>query len=238
MRAAAEPVPVADMSARISVVIPALNEAENILATLQALQPLRGRGHEVIVVDGGSSDRTRELALPLADQVISAPRGRGRQMNAGVGQAHGNILWFLHADTVAGDDTDETICQALAGSRRGWGRFNVRLSGKHWLLRVVETLMNLRSCLTGIATGDQGIFVKRALFDAVAGFPDLPLMEDIALCRRLKQYGRPVCLRSRLTTSSRRWEENGMIKTIIRMWWLRLAYRFGADPHRLAQWYR
>ena len=226
------------MTARISVVIPALNEAENILATLQALQPLRGRGHEVIVVDGGSSDRTRELALPLADQVISAPRGRGRQMNAGAAQAQGAILWFLHADTVAGSNADEAICQALVGSGRDWGRFNVRLSGKHLLLRVVETMMNLRSCLTGIATGDQGIFVQRALFEAVGGFPELPLMEDIALCRRLRHHSRPVCLRHRLTTSSRRWDEKGIIRTVALTWWLRLAYFFGADPARLARWYR
>lgn len=224
------------MTAQISVVVPALNEAGGIRETLLALQPLRGRGHEVIVVDGGSSDGTRELAAPLADLVLNAARGRARQMNAGANRARGAILWFLHADTLAASDADRSILAALAGS--DWGRFDVRLSGRGWRLRVVEALMNLRSRLSAIATGDQGIFVKRKLFEAVGGFPEIPLMEDIALSRRLKQCGRPACLRDRMITSSRRWEANGLIRTVVLMWWLRLTYFFGADPARLAARYR
>jgi len=226
------------MATRISVVVPALNEARGIRDTLRALVPLRQCGHEVIVVDGGSVDATRELAVLLADRVIVSPRGRARQMNVGAAEARGDILWFLHADTVPESDAGETILAAFAASGRDWGRFDVRLAGGQRLLRLVEALMNLRSHLTGIATGDQGIFMRRALFEAVGGFPDIPLMEDVALCRRLKRHGRPACTRRALTTSSRRWEEAGVIRTIALMWWLRLAYFFGADPRRLARWYR
>jgi rSAM/selenodomain-associated transferase 2 len=226
------------MATRISVVVPALNEARGICDTLRALAPLRQRGHEVIVVDGGSVDATRELAAPLADRVIVSPRGRARQMNAGAAEARGDILWFLHADTVPEGDAGETILTAFTANGRDWGRFDVRLSGGQRLLRLVEALMNLRSRLTGIATGDQGLFMRRALFEAAGGFPDIPLMEDVALCRRLKRHGRPACTRRAVTTSSRRWEEAGVIRTIALMWWLRLAYFFGADPRRLARWYR
>ncbi len=230
-------IPAADVKPRISVVVPALNEAGNIVETLHALQPMRSRGHEVIVADGGSVDGTRELAQPLADRLISSPRGRARQMNAGAEVASGDVLWFLHGDTVPMTDADLLILEAL-GKTRHWGRFDVRLSGRHWLLRVVEAMMNLRSCVTGIATGDQGIFVTREVFDAVAGFPDIPLMEDIALSKRLKGYDSPACERSRLITSSRRWERNGVVRTIAVMWRTRLAYFLGADPRRLAESYR
>jgi len=226
------------MATRISVVVPTLNEARGVCDTLRALAPLRQRGHEVIVVDGGSVDGTPALAAPLADRVIVSPAGRARQMNAGAAAARGDVLWFLHADTVPAADADRTVLAALAERGRDWGRFDVHLSGRARLLRVVETLMNLRSRLTGIATGDQGIFVRRALFETVGGFPELPLMEDIALSRRLKRHGRPACVRPSLTASSRRWEQNGTIRTIALMWWLRLAYFSGVDPQRLAAWYR
>jgi rSAM/selenodomain-associated transferase 2 len=221
----------------ISVVIPARNEAGNIAATLAPLQALRRRGHEVIVVDGGSGDATVTQAQPLADQVIASAPGRARQMNAGAQAAHGEVLWFLHADTLAPLDADRLLLAAL-DSGAVWGRFDVRLSGRQPLLRVVERLMNLRSCLSGIATGDQGLFVRRAAFDAVGGFPDQPLMEDIALSARLKRLGRPSCLRTPLITSSRRWEERGILRTILLMWRLRLLYALGADPARLARLYR
>lgn len=230
-------IPAADAKARISVVVPVLNEAGRIVETLDALQAMRGRGHEVVIADGGSADGTTELARPLADRLVSSPRGRARQMNAGARAASGDVLWFLHADTVAMPEADRLILEAL-GQTGNWGRFDVRLSGRHRMLRVVETMMNLRSCLTGIATGDQGVFVRRGIFDAVAGFADIPLMEDIALSRRLKRYGRPACVRGRLTTSSRRWERNGVARTIAVMWWTRLAYFLGADPGKLAQAYR
>lgn len=220
----------------ISVIIPALNEAGHIAATLAPLQPLRQRGHEVIVVDGGSSDATATRAQPLADRVLTATRGRARQMNAGAQAAHGEVLWFLHADTLAPADADRLLRDALAG--HAWGRFDVRLSGHQPLLRMVERLMNLRSCLSGIATGDQGLFVRRDAFAAAGGFPDQPLMEDIALSRRLKRIGRPHCLRTPLVTSSRRWEERGILRTILLMWRLRLLYALGADPAHLARLYR
>jgi len=222
----------------ISVVIPARNEAGHIAATLAPLQPLRQRGHELIVVDGGSTDSTVVQAQPLADAVLSSAPGRARQMNAGAQAARGTVLWFLHADTLAPPDADRLLLAALEDKHAAWGRFDVRLSGRQPLLRVVERQMNLRSCLSGIATGDQGIFVRRAAFDAVGGFPDQPLMEDIALSTRLKQIGKPVCLRPPLVTSSRRWESRGILRTILLMWRLRLLYALGADPARLARLYR
>lgn len=222
---------------RLSIILPVLNEEAHIVACLHVLQPLRGPESELIVVDGGSHDHTVALAEPLADRVIGGSRGRAAQMNAGAGQASGVILWFLHADSLPPPDAATLIRSALAQPNRHWGRFDVRLSGRHPLLRVVETLMNLRSRLTGIATGDQGIFVRREVFERVGGYPALALMEDIALSRLLKRHSRPVCLRQRLTTSSRRWESNGILRTILLMWRLRLAYFFGADPDRLARMY-
>ena len=221
----------------IAIVLPVLNEEAQVAVCLRALQPLREQGCELIVADGGSRDRTLALAEPLADRLVSSPRGRAAQMNAGARQASGEILWFLHADSLPPPDAASLIRVALADPGRHWGRFDVRLSGRQPLLRVVETLMNLRSRLTGIATGDQGIFVRRALFERIGGYPAIALMEDIALCRRLKTYGRPVCLRQRLQTSSRRWERDGISRTILLMWRLRLAYFLGADPARLARIY-
>lgn len=222
----------------LSIIIPALNEAESITETLRRLQAMRGRGCEVMVVDGGSDDATVEMAQPLADRVLASGRGRARQMNAGAAAARGDLLWFLHADTLAPEEADRDIsCATATGAE--WGRFAVRLSGQHPLLRLVAGLMNVRSCLTGIATGDQGIFIKRVRFEAIGGFPEQPLMEDIALSRTLKKSaGRPACLGARLTTSSRRWEQNGILRTIMLMWGLRLAYALGISPVRLAKRYR
>lgn len=223
---------------RISIVVPALNEAARIVATLTPLQPLRAQGHEIIVVDGSSDDGTTERARPLCDRVLTAPRGRACQMNVGAQAAYGDVLWFLHADTRASMGSAEALLTALARAGRDWGRFDVRLSGAHPLLRLVETLMNLRSRWTGIATGDQGLFVRRDLFVRVGGFPDIPLMEDIALSRALKCHGPPICLRERLVTSSRRWERDGIVRTILLMWRLRFAYWRGVSPQRLAALYR
>jgi rSAM/selenodomain-associated transferase 2 len=225
------------MPSRIAIILPVLNEEARIAACLTLLQPLRGQDCELIVVDGGSNDRTVALAEPLADRVMADSRGRAAQMNAGARQARGDILWFLHADSLPPPDAATLIRAALVQSDRHWGRFDVRLSGRHPLLRVVETLMNVRSRLTGIATGDQGIFVRRDLLEQVGGYPAIALMEDIALSRLLKRQGRPVCLRQRLTTSSRRWERDGILRTILLMWRLRLAYFFGADPEWLARIY-
>jgi len=220
----------------LSVIVPALNEAAMIRATLTPLQPLREAGHELILVDGGSSDGTPGLAASLA-RVVEGPRGRARQMNAGAELARGNLLLFLHADTFLGEGALEALL-ALAGSAEPlWGRFDVRLSGEQPQLRVVEAMMNLRSRLTGIATGDQAMFVSRGLFFEVGGFPEQPLMEDLALSARLRRRRRPLCLRQRVTTSSRRWERDGVLRTIGLMWWRRLAWWLGAEPSGLARHY-
>ena len=221
---------------RLSIIIPALNEADHIGALLSDLAPLRTAGHELILVDGGSVDGTRALAACGVDRVLESARGRAVQMNAGARAASGELLWLLHADSRVPHGAAAallTACEAGAC----WGRFDVRLSGRHPLLRLVERAMNLRSCVTGIATGDQGIFVTRDAFAQIGGFPEIPLMEDIALSKRLCRLARPACLRPPLTTSSRRWESRGVLRTILLMWRLRLAYALGADPARLARRY-
>lgn len=221
---------------RLAIIIPARDEAERIGALLGDLAPLRAAGHVLLVVDGGSVDGTRSLAAAGVDRVLETAPGRARQMNAGARVADGDILWFLHADTRVPPGAPAALLDAC-GRGACWGRFDVRLSGSHPLLRIVERAMNLRSCVTGIATGDQGIFVTRAAFNAVGGFPELPLMEDIALSRRLRRLARPACLRPPLVTSSRRWEARGVLRTILLMWRLRLAYALGADPAELARRY-
>lgn len=223
---------------RLSVIVPALDEEAVIGTTLARLAPLRARGHEVVLADGGSRDRTLEIACPLADSVLAVERGRARQMNAGAAAARGGVLLFLHADTWLPETAAGDILDGMRATGRRWGRFDVRLSGTHPLLRVVERLMNARSRLTGIATGDQALFVERPLFEQAGGFPDIPLMEDVALSKRLKRAGAPLCLRSRVVTSSRRWEERGVLRTIGLMWGLRAAYAAGVPPERLARLYR
>lgn len=218
---------------RLSVIVPTLNEAAAIGATLAALAPLRGRGHEVLVADGGSDDGTRDLAGPLADRVILAPRGRARQMNAGAAAATGDALLFLHADTRLPADADLLVVRSL--EKNSWGRFDVTIEGRSALLPVIAFFMNLRSRLTGVATGDQAIFARR---DAFAGFPEIPLMEDVAFSKAMRRRGAPACLRSRVRTSGRRWESRGVLRTVLLMWRLRLAYALGADPARLAEKYR
>jgi rSAM/selenodomain-associated transferase 2 len=225
------------MTHRLSIVVPVLNEAANIQAALRHLQALRRRGHEVILVDGGSSDQTPLLAMDLADRILSGPRGRALQMNHGAAASNREVLLFLHADTELPPDCDRLITEALA-DKPGWGRFNVRLSGRHPLFKIIAACINLRSRISGIATGDQAIFVSRALFEQVGGFPPIPLMEDIALSRRLRGYRRPHCLSARAVTSSRRWEQRGILRTIMLMWWLRFRYFLGADPGKLARLYR
>jgi rSAM/selenodomain-associated transferase 2 len=221
---------------RLTIVVPVLDEAAIITGALQALAPLRARGAEVIVVDGGSGDGTPGLAAPLADRVIAASRGRGAPLNAGAALGSGDALLFLHADTTLPDNADGLISAAL--DERPWGRFDLRIDGRHPLLAVVARMINWRSRWTGIATGDQAIFIGRAAFDAVGGFPDLPLMEDIAISRRLKQLCRPYCIGTPAVTSGRRWEHHGVIRTILLMWRLRLAYYLGVAPAYLASRYR
>lgn len=222
---------------RLSVIIPSLDEGGIILDLLEALQPLRRQGHEIILADGGSQDDTQSRARPLTDQLVLTPPGRARQMNAGAQAANGSIFWFLHADTKLPPRAAEHVLDALRSEEDCWGRFDINLSGRQPALRLVESLINLRSRLTGIATGDQGIFVRRHAFFAASGFPDIPLMEDIVLSRRLKKLAKPACLRHRLETSSRRWEQGGATATILLMWRLRLAFALGADPAKLVRRY-
>ncbi len=222
---------------RLSIVMPTLNEAADLGDLLTALQPLRHRGHELIVVDGGSTDGTVTQARHLADAVLDAPRGRAIQMNAGAARASAKVLLFLHADTRLPPLADVLIQQAVAGGR-AWGRFDVCIEGRPRMLRVVALSMNLRSRLSGIATGDQAIFVTRAAFERVGGFPAQPLMEDIELSRRLKRLGPPACLRAQVCTSGRRWEQRGVWRTIVLMWRLRWRYWRGEPAAALAEVYR
>jgi rSAM/selenodomain-associated transferase 2 len=220
---------------RLTIIIPVLNEAAIVVAALQSLAPLRARGAEIIVADGGSHDGTARLAEPLADRIITVRRGRGAAMNAGASLGGGDVLLFLHADTALPDGAPRLIDAALA--RRAWGRFDLRITGSHPLFAVIARMINWRSRATGIATGDQAIFVSRKAFEAVGGFPDLPLMEDIAISRRLKRLCRPFCIATPVVTSGRRWEHNGVLSTIVLMWRLRLSYYLGIEPALLAELY-
>lgn len=225
------------MSPRLSIIVPALDEAGCIAATLDALAPLRERGHEVIVVDGGSRDTTLALCRGRSDAAFTAPRGRARQMNAGAARAHGEVLLFLHADTFLPARCDALVAEALA---RGalWGRFDVRISGRSPVLPVIAASMNWRSRWSGIATGDQAIFVRRARFEQVGGYADLPLLEDVDLSRRLRALGAPACVREPALTSGRRWEARGVWRTVWLMWRLRWRHWRGVPVEVLAKAYR
>jgi rSAM/selenodomain-associated transferase 2 len=222
---------------RLSIVIPALDEAEYIERLLQGLASLRARGAEIIVADGGSSDGTPALAAPFADRVVACATGRAVQMNAGASHATGDILLFVHADTELPDNADDLVVDGLAASGRRWGRFNVTIIGRSRLLKLIARMMNWRSRMTGIATGDQAIFVTRTLFQRVRGYPEIRLMEDVAFTRTLKRYGRPLALTACVRTSGRRWDKHGLLRTIWLMWRLRFAYWRGADPDELARHY-
>lgn len=219
----------------ISIIIPAFNEENGIVGLLASLQGLRGAGHEVLVIDGGSTDSTQSLAQPLCDKLIRTPKGRALQMNGGARQSAGDMLWFLHADSILPEETLDGLPALL--EKTSWGHFDVRLSGKQGVYRVIESLMNLRSGLTGIATGDQAIFVRRDLFWKVGGFSEIPLMEDISLSKKLGRIMRPARSKLRIQTSSRRWEQSGVVSTVLLMWWLRLQYFIGVDPELLAKKY-
>ena len=232
----------------ISLIVPMLNEAGSIQATLNALQPWRALGAELIVVDGGSADGSVALAQPLADQVVIAERGRAAQMNAGALLAGGRYLMFVHADTGLAAINPEHFESRLLARQPAWGRFDVRITGNSIWLGVVAFMMNWRSRLTGIATGDQAIFVQRQIFESIGGFPAQPLMEDIELCRQLGRlktrhrasaiaYGRPWFVRDRVVTSGRRWEANGVWYTIVCMWRLRWLYWRGTSAEKIATVY-
>jgi rSAM/selenodomain-associated transferase 2 len=219
----------------ISIIIPTLNESDTLAITLKPLQAFRPTQIEIIVVDGGSHDDTISIASTLADKIFSTNKGRARQMNAGTGQATGEVLLYLHADTQLPGNAISLIEQhALPGQ---WGRFDVQLNSPHWLLRINAWLMNYRSCLTGIVTGDQGLFVHRTMFEEIGGFPDIPLMEDIAISKKLKRYNRPICLKSRITVNTRYWEQHGVWHSIFRMWGIRLAYFLGIPAEHLVKKY-
>lgn len=222
---------------RLSIILPCLNEGAVIGETLSPLQGLRTAGHELIVVDGGSDDQTLASATGLADQILHSPRGRALQMNVGAAAAAGDVFWFIHADSLPQHGTAEAVQQAISDGHC-WGRCAVRLDGRHPAFRLIERMMNLRSRLTGIATGDQGIFVQREAFLASGGFPPIPLMEDVALSKVLRRQQRPACLYSPIVSSSRRWEQRGIVPTVLLMWQLRLAYFLGVSPQRLVHAYR
>ena len=224
---------------KLSIIVPSLNEAAHITTTLNQLQEIRKKGHEVILCDGGSTDNTIKLSENLVDNCINTCRGRATQMNAGSQYASGDIFCFIHADSIPPKNIDTLIIQSLNQSRKLWGHFDVKLSGKKWPFRFIETLMNTRSCISNIATGDQGIFVYRHVFHQLSGFADIPLMEDIELSKRLRKISSGCCIhKQNFITSSRRWEQNGIFSTILLMWQLRLRYFLGTPANILAKLYR
>ena len=220
----------------LSIILPVLNEEASLPDVLARLQYLRQQGHEVIVVDGGSHDNSLMLAQQSADKVIVSQPGRAIQMNSGAELATGDILLFLHADTILPEEV-ERILSEIEGDTF-WGRFDVRLSGRRFIFRIIEAMMNFRSRITSVATGDQAIFITTGLFEKAGGYPEIALMEDIAISKQLSRVSRPVCVSNRVVTSSRRWEDRGIIKTILLMWKLRLYYFFGMSPQKISRMYR
>lgn len=223
------------MKPQLSIIIPVVNEAGHLAARLQALQPLRSRC-QLLLVDGGSDDGSAKIAEPLVDQVLHSPRGRARQMNFGATQAQTEVLLFLHADTCLPDNAVNQILQAVVEGYQ-WGRFDVSFDNPQPIFKIIAFMMNWRSRLTSIATGDQALFITRQAFDTVSGFPEIALMEDITISASLKKLGRPCCLTAKVITSARRWQQHGIVKTILLMWWLRLRYFFDADPNDIAAHY-
>ena len=223
---------------KLSIIIPVLNEADAIVDTLERLQSLRRDDHEVILVDGGSSDQTLKYVEPLVDQVVQSSPGRALQMNCGAVVASHEILLFLHADTRLPRDAIQQIDRSLSRTMNVWGRFDLALSGERFIFRVIERMINLRSRLTGVATGDQAIFVRKGIFELFGGYAEIPLMEDVELSKMLRTISKPCCIRSQVVTSSRRWEKYGIFKTMILMWRLRLLYFMGHTPAALAKYYR
>ena len=222
---------------QISLIIPVLNESNTFESFLNKLQPFRNEHTEIIIVDGGSRDDTINIAKNACDKILSCEAGRAKQMNLGASQASGSVLLFLHADTILPPDYFNLIFDRMNNHGKLWGRFDVSLSGREFMFRVIENMINFRSCLTGIATGDQAMFVESKLFKQVGGFLDIPLMEDVALSKALKQHQSPACIKTRVITSSRRWEQYGIWRTIILMWRLRWAYYLGASPKELKKRY-
>jgi len=226
---------------KISVIIPVLDEESNLSHLRSYLQSIIGQGHEVIIVDGGSSDNTLKISHQITQQVIVSKAGRALQMNNGAAVANGDVLLFLHADTLLPENALQFVLalfqQKDCTRETIWGHFDVRLSSNKYVYRIIEKLINLRSCLSSIATGDQAIFIEKNLFNRIHGYPEIALMEDIAISCQLKKISRAKCIKQKVVTSSRRWESNGVVKTVLLMWRLRLYYFFGRSPERLRQLY-
>lgn len=220
---------------KISVIVPVLDEEKTVATTLETLTRLAP--YEIIVVDGGSTDRTTQICRQFDAKTMASSRGRARQMNHGASHASGEVLLFLHADTRLPDSAFRDITTALSDVRYLGGRFDIELEGEHWMLKVIGAMINYRSRLTRVCTGDQAIFVRRSVFERIGGYPDIPLMEDIAFCRTLRRLGEIACLKSRVVTSARRWEMDGVWRTILKMWILKLLYLAGVSPDRLKQYY-
>ena len=221
---------------KVSIIIPVLNEAEHIADTLKSLDAYRRQGHEVIVIDGGSNDDTVSITQQYADKVLHSDAGRAIQMNSGIDEAMGDALLFLHADTRLPGDAVSKVINAIEDGYF-WGHFNVRLSGKHFMFRIIERMMNMRSCITGVATGDQAIFVGLESIEIVGNYPQLPLMEDVVFSKRLRKLGWPACIKQQVVTSSRRWEDKGILRTMLLMWRLRLLFFLGVSADKLARQY-
>jgi len=222
---------------KISIIIPTLNEEASLAAALPVLQDYRQRGHEIILVDGGSHDRTLSIARPHVDRLMQTVKGRAHQMNEGAEVANHPILLFLHADTQLPPMADQLILEALQPETLHWGRFDIRLNNEKLIYRVIENSVNWRSALSGIVTGDQAIFVKKRSFEDVGYFDRIPLMEDVSLSKKLKKISSPLRLKEQVLTSSRRWEKHGVLRTILLMWQLRAAYALGVKPEKLADKY-
>lgn len=222
----------------LAIVVPVLNEIDRVPVLLELSARAGHCGIEALFVDGGSSDGSAEALRQGGAAVLESPRGRAIQMNAGAVATSGDILLFLHADTELPAGAERAVASGLAETDAVWGRFDASIEGESWLLRIVAVAMNWRSRITGIATGDQAIFVRREAFESAGGFPQQALMEDVELCRRLRRQSRPVCLRQRVMTSGRRWHTRGVIRTILLMWELRFRYWLGSDPEQLADRYR
>jgi rSAM/selenodomain-associated transferase 2 len=221
----------------LSIIVPVHNQARSIGAILHALKSFRDRGAEIIVVDGGSNDDTAMLARPLADQVIRSPRGLGLQMNEGAKVANGFIFLFLRPETKLPPDADTQVMYGRSRDTSVWGRFDLRLAGRHMMLPLAARYLNWRSRMSGIASGEQAIFVQREAFFRIGGFRHMPVMEDVDLCQRLKAISPPICVASRVTAPGERFDRDGMWKTLRAMWAMRMRYRMGAKPDDLAKRY-
>lgn len=222
----------------LSIIIPVLNEEHFLATNKERLVSLLQEGHEILAVDGGSQDNSVNIARELGCRIFRTRASRGHQLGFGANHSKNDVLLFLHADTHLPSHAAQMITQTLAEPELLWGRFDVRFSNPHPVFRVIAWFMNKRSCLTGIVTGDHALFIKRKLYFSCGGYMDVPLMEDVEFCRRLKKHAPPVCLSGEVVTSSRRWEQNGILKTVMTMWWLRLMFFLGQSPEKLARLYR